>query len=241
MKNSRDNFIYAERVHPSKGVPLTISAGMMIQTTLRKLWPATLLFILLSCGNSSQKQSIPRGPEVLPTLSPVGPSVSSRNAQNSGSAKDSSGSKENVPTPSYENLPTPSYGAQGASTSATSTTVVRPGQPNTSLLPIIPEAPTTIAPLYIPFKCSVVARDYPGSTPQGGQALEVLVQTEGPTSGGVWAEATSRNFRKRVTFKLEADGTGRTVLVAPDGYDVQIKIYAAPTFEPLSLMCSTST
>jgi hypothetical protein len=212
---------------------LTMRSKMMIQPTPRKWWLFVLLFILLSCGNSSQEQSITPNPEEIPAVSLDGQSVSSENSESSGSSKEPNGPKENFPTPTS--------GAQGASASATSTTVVRPGQPNPSLLPIIPEAPSTIAPLYIPFKCSVVARDYSGSAPQGGQALEVMVKTEGPTSGGVWAEATSRDFRKRIALKLETDGTGRTVLVAPDEYDVQIKIYAASTFEPLSLMCSTST
>jgi hypothetical protein len=212
---------------------LTMRSKMMIQTTPKKGWLFVLLFVLLSCGNSSQEQSITPNSEVIPAVSLNGQSVSSGNSKSSDSSKEPNGPKENFPAPSS--------GAQGAGTSATSTTVVRPDQLNTSLLPIIPEAPSTIAPLYISFKCSVVARDYSGSAPQGGQALEVLVSTKGPTSGGVWAEATSRKFRKRIALKLETDGTGRTVLVAPDGYNVQIKIYAASTFEPRSLMCSTST
>ena len=88
--------------------------------------------------------------------------------------------------------------------------------------------------------CSVDVRDYLGSVPIGMQALEVTVRTDGATTGGVWVEATSKNFRKRISFKLDTKGTGRTVLVAPEGFGVKVRIYATSTFEPLSMMCSTS-
>jgi hypothetical protein len=203
----------------SEVMSLTIKSLIITQTTSRKWWPLVLLFVLLSCGNSNRGGSISRGP----VDSAVGQPITSGNFGNPALSGDTSGSKSNATTPT--GLPSGSKDAD---------------QANTTFPPTIPSAPSTFAPRFLSFNCSVVVRDYVGSAPQNGQALEILVQTQGPTAGVVWAEATSKNFRKRVALKLDTKGVGRTVFVAPEEYAVQVKIFAASTFEPSSLMCQAS-
>ena len=208
---------------------------MATYTNPRRWGPIGLLFLLLSCGNSDQGRSI----SGEPVNSAFGQSITPGNSKNPSSSENSSGSKGKATAPTEISSGSNST-ATGSDDSDTATTSVAPGQSNSTLTPTIPLAPSTVAPHFLPFKCSVAVRDYSGSTPKGGQSLEVLVQAQGSTTGGVWAEATSKNFRKRFGLKLDANESGRTVIVAPDEYVVQVKIYAASTLEPSSLMCQTS-
>lgn len=208
---------------------------MTTYTFPRRWGSIILLFLLLSCSNSDQGRSISSGP----INSAKGQSIPSENSRDPASSENSSGSKGKATAPTEISSSSNST-AIGSNYPDTSTTSIEPGQPNSTPTPTIPPAPSTVAPRFLPFKCSVAARDYSGSTPKGGQAIEVLVEAQGSTTGGVWAEATSKNFRKRFGLKLETNGSGRTVIVAPDEYVVQVKIYAASTLEPSSLMCQTS-
>jgi hypothetical protein len=100
--------------------------------------------------------------------------------------------------------------------------------------------PTTALPRFLSFACTVTTRDIDNRAPTGSEALEIQVRTSGPTTGGVWLETTSQDFRRRSAIKLDAEGDGRTVHFVPVGATTEVNVFASYTYEPSSLMCRTS-
>ena len=132
-------------------------------------------------------------------------------------------------------------GASSTSVAVATNTEQSKQQANVSTSTVVGNTPpTTEPPRFSSFGCTVIARDFSNPAPTGSRALEILVQTNGPTSGGVWLETTSRDFRRRSAIALDTKGVGRTVQFVPDGNTAQVDVYASSTFEPSAMMCRTS-
>ena len=200
-------------------------------TTLSSL----LILSIVGCSDSHKNQT--SSPDVF-NSEPVGKETESKDA-----LKNPTSSTNQVNSDSLwgisESQPPKSSGRSVTTTVATNNAQSEQQRSATTTL-ASNTPPTTGLPRFLSFGCAVRARDYDNPAPVGSKALEIRVDTSGPTTGGAWLETTSHNFRRRSAIKLDTNGDGRTVHFVPDGTTTEVNVYASYTFEPSSMMCRTS-
>lgn len=187
-------------------------------------WWILILFVLPSCSGSRAEKP----PQQQTVIGAVTVSTNDETPRTMTTAPGPSSSRKKAPTTNEPASKSTSPEANENSFSQVRSTTSTPG------------VPTTLPPQFLSFGCSVSAFDYSSTAPVGYRSVQILVQTVGPTTGGVWVELTAQDFRRRLALKLDAKGAGRTVAAVPDETVVDIRIHASSTFEPASTMCTVS-
>ncbi|CAB4607174.1 unannotated protein [freshwater metagenome] len=203
--------------------------------SIKTLWP--LVFItIVSCSSSRSPQS---SSVASHNSSPISHDTESKDA--SENSLSSGGSVDTKPSTSGSKSLTPLGSNNPTLTTVATNNGQSEQQRNASTTTLVSDTTSTTEPSrFLSFGCTVTARDLANPAPAGSKALEIQVRTSGPTTGGIWLETTSPNFRKRSSIKLDTSGDGRTVHFVPDGTTTEVLVYASYTFEPSSMMCRTS-